>query len=169
MKGRLKSLALGMMMLMGVTVVMSMPVQAIDADIFFGETGTESGGGSSSGGSNGGSGGSSSSGGGTSASDMTTESSKENEGKAPEMNVLKGVDGIDGLLYLIVDILLYGLGAAATLGVVIAGIMYLTARDNPQQVAKAKTRLVEVAIGLVAWAMLFALLKFLIPGFKFDH
>ena len=74
--------------------------------------------------------------------------------------------GIEGLLKLIVDILLYGLGAAATVGMVIAGIVYLTARDNPQQVALAKRRLIEISIGLAAWAMLFALLRFLIPGFS---
>ncbi len=84
---------------------------------------------------------------------------------APEGNVLKNTHSIEDLLSLIVNILLYGLGAAATLGVVIAGIMYLTARDNPQQVAKAKTRLIEISIGLAAWAMLFALLQFLLPGF----
>ena len=75
------------------------------------------------------------------------------------------MDGIDGLLKLVVNILLYGLGAAATLGVVIAGVLYLTARDNPQQVARAKMRLIEISIGLAAWAMLFMILKFLIPGF----
>jgi len=86
-------------------------------------------------------------------------------------NILKGdgigtdEGGIKWLLKLVVNILLYGLGAAATLGVVIAGIMYITARDNPQQVTKAKTRLIEIAIGLLAWAMLFAVLQFLIPGF----
>lgn len=84
---------------------------------------------------------------------------------APDTNVLKNVDGIDGLLKLVVNILLYGLGAAATLGVVIAGVLYLTARDNPQQVARAKMRLIEISIGLAAWAMLFMILKFLIPGF----
>lgn len=84
----------------------------------------------------------------------------------PEMTVLKNYDTMEKLLHLVVDILLYGLGAAATLGVVIAGVLYLTARDNPAQVATAKRRLIEIAIGLAAWAMLFALLKFLIPGFQ---
>ena len=64
-----------------------------------------------------------------------------------------------------VNVLLYGIGAAAVIGVVIAGILYLTARDNEAQVAKAKTRLIEVAIGLVAWALLFTLLQWLIPNF----
>lgn len=73
--------------------------------------------------------------------------------------------GITDLLKLIVNILLYGIGVAAVIGVVVAGILYLTARDNEAQVAKAKTRLIEVVIGLLAWAMLFTLLRWLIPGF----
>lgn len=73
--------------------------------------------------------------------------------------------GIKRLLSLVVTVLLYGIGAAAVIGVVVAGIMYLTARDNEAQMAKAKTRLIEVAIGLIAWAMLFTLLQWLIPGF----
>lgn len=85
---------------------------------------------------------------------------------APDTNVLKNVNSIEDLLKLVVNILLYGLGAAATLGVVIAGILYLTARDNPQQVARAKMRLIEISIGLAAWAMLFGLLQFLLPGWN---
>lgn len=83
---------------------------------------------------------------------------------AVETNILQD-NGIEGLLLLVVKILLYGLGAAAVIGVVVAGIMYLTARDSEAQVAKAKTRLVEVVIGLVAWAMLWTVLNWLIPGF----
>ncbi len=77
--------------------------------------------------------------------------------------------GIMKLLSLVVTVLLYGIGAAAVIGVVIAGILYLTARDNEAQMAKAKTRLVEVAIGLIAWALLFTLLQWLIPNFTGDE
>lgn len=86
----------------------------------------------------------------------------------PEMSILTGVNDIEGLLKLIVNILLYGLGAAAVVGTVIAGIMYLTARDSEQQVAKAKMRLFEISLGLLVWAMLFAALNWLIPGFSTD-
>lgn len=69
-----------------------------------------------------------------------------------------------GLLRLILNILVYGLGIAAVIGVVVAGIMYMTARDNEQQVAKAKTRLTWVVGGLVAWAVMFGVANWLIPG-----
>ena len=81
-------------------------------------------------------------------------------------NILPENWGIGDILSLILNIVLYGLGAAATIGVVIAGIQYLTARDNESQVAAAKKRLVEVVIGLIAWAAMFTLLRLLIPGFS---
>lgn len=83
---------------------------------------------------------------------------------AVETSILPGDMCIKELLFLILKILVYGLGAAAVLGVIIAGIMYMTARDNETQVTKAKTRLFEIVIGLVAWAVMFAVLGWLVPG-----
>lgn len=80
-----------------------------------------------------------------------------------EVEVSDG-QGIYAILRLIVTILTYGLGVAATIGVVIAGVMYLTAKDSPDKVAAAKKRLIEVVLGLVAWAMMAAVLNWLIPG-----
>ncbi len=79
-------------------------------------------------------------------------------------SVLKGVNNIEELLKLVANVLVLGLGVAAVVGVVWAGILYLTARDNEQQAARAKTRLIEVAIGLVAWALMYTALQFLVPG-----
>lgn len=79
-------------------------------------------------------------------------------------SVLTGVGSIEDLLKLVVNILVLGLGVAGVVGVVWAGILYLTARDNEQQAARAKTRLIEVAIGLVAWALMYTALQFLVPG-----
>lgn len=72
---------------------------------------------------------------------------------------------IGDILNLILNIIVYGLGAAATIGVIIAGIQYLTARDSEAQVAAAKKRLVEVVIGLIAWAAMYTVLRLLIPNF----
>ena len=72
--------------------------------------------------------------------------------------------GIYEILRLVMTILIYGLGVAATIGVVIAGVMYLSAKDSPDKIAAAKKRLAEVAIGLVAWAVMAAVLNWLIPG-----
>lgn len=74
-------------------------------------------------------------------------------------------NGIMKILSLIVTVLLYGIGAAAVVGVVIAGILYLTARDNEAQVQRSKKLLFEIVLGLIAWAMLWTVLRWLIPSF----
>lgn len=81
-----------------------------------------------------------------------------------ETSILPGDWGIEDILNLVLNIIVYGLGVAAVLGVIIAGVMYMTARDNEAQVARAKTRLYEVVIGLIAWALMYAVLRWLIPG-----
>ncbi len=84
---------------------------------------------------------------------------------AVETNILpNSARSIEGILKLILSILVYGIGAAAVIGVVIEGIRYLTARDNEAQVAMAKRRLLEIVIGLALWAVMWSLLKWLIPG-----
>lgn len=101
-------------------------------------------------------------------SDKTQEESPDetpgDKNNPPETTILPNDLDVMKILKLVLNILVYGLGVAAVLGTVIAAIMYLTARDNEQQVAKAKTRLYEVVIGLVAWAVMWALLQWLLPG-----
>lgn len=82
---------------------------------------------------------------------------------AVDTSILPDTD-IQGLLELVARILVYGLGVAAVIGVVVVGILYLTARDNEAQVTKAKQRLFDVVIGLVAWALLWTVLNWLTPG-----
>ena len=72
--------------------------------------------------------------------------------------------GVYLVLNLIIDILTFGVAIAAVIGVSISGITYLTAKDNEQQTIKAKRRIYEIVIGLVAYAVLFAALSFLLPG-----
>ena len=73
-------------------------------------------------------------------------------------------DGIFTVLNIVLQILTYGVGIAGTLGIVISGIQYLTARDNEQQMAKAKSRLVNIIIGLAAYAVMWGFLQWLLPG-----
>ena len=81
-------------------------------------------------------------------------------------SILPGSWDVNSILKFVVNLLFYGLGAVAVNGVIISGILYLTALDSEQQVTKAKTRLFEIAIGLLAWAILFTLLQWLIPGWS---
>lgn len=74
-------------------------------------------------------------------------------------------EGIKCVVLLVVDILSVLIGIVGVIGIVIVGIQYLTAGGNEEQTRKAKRRLFEIVIGLVAYAVVYALLKWLLPGF----
>ena len=75
-----------------------------------------------------------------------------------------GCTDIWGILALVIQILTYGIAAAGILGLVISGIQYMTASGDAAKMTKAKNRIVQVVIGLVAYGLMWALLNWLIPG-----
>ena len=79
-----------------------------------------------------------------------------NEGEAGE--------GIYCVLDMALTIATYGVGIAAVIGVIVAGIQYMTAQGNEAQMAKAKRRILEVVIGIALYALMWAILQWLIPG-----
>ena len=72
--------------------------------------------------------------------------------------------GVWMVINLGLTILTYGVGIAATIGLVITAILYLTARDDSGQLAKAKTRVFEIVIGLAIYAATWSIVSWLIPG-----
>lgn len=72
------------------------------------------------------------------------------------------------ILNVALTVLTFGVGAAGVLGIAISGVQYLTARDNEAQVQKAKSRILQVVIGLAAYAVLWTALNWLIPGGIFN-
>ena len=74
--------------------------------------------------------------------------------------------GVFMILNLVVDILAGGIGIVGIIGISVAGIQYLTAGGNEQQTVKAKRRIAEVVMGLVALAVLYAAMQWLLPGGK---
>ena len=73
------------------------------------------------------------------------------------------------ILILIVDILSIGVGIVGVVGITIVGIQYLTSGGNDQQAAKARTRMFEIVIGLVAYVLLYSAANFLLPGGKLNQ
>jgi archaellum component FlaF (FlaF/FlaG flagellin family) len=55
-------------------------------------------------------------------------------------------------------------GIALVASMMIAGYIYMTARDNAGQVEKAKSRIVQTLFALILFIFMYALLNFLIPG-----
>lgn len=72
--------------------------------------------------------------------------------------------GVWGLLLLVINILTAGVGIAAVGGVVYGSILYASAGGAADQVKKAKEIITNVVIGLVAYALMYSLLNFIIPG-----
>ena len=74
--------------------------------------------------------------------------------------------GVKCIVRLVVDILSVLIGIVGVIGIVVVGIQYMTAGGNEEQTRKAKRRLFEIVIGLVAYAVAYALLAWLLPGFS---
>ena len=76
--------------------------------------------------------------------------------------------GIYTVLNLVVDILSMGIGIVGVIGIMVAGIQYLTAKSNEEQVRKAKRRIFEIVLGIVAYVLLYAGMQWLLPGGKLN-
>lgn len=56
------------------------------------------------------------------------------------------------------------IGVGAVISIIIAGIQYSASADDPGAVSKAKQRIFNTLLGLVAYIFLFAFLSYMIPG-----
>ena len=91
---------------------------------------------------------------------------------AVETNILTncgskdGAEGIICILNLVVDIMTIGVGILGVIAISVVGIQYLTAGGSEEKTRTAKRRIFEIVIGLAAYAVIYALLKWLLPGFS---
>jgi hypothetical protein len=76
--------------------------------------------------------------------------------------------GLWGVLLMAINILTAGIGVAAVGGIVYGAVLYTSAGGAADQVKKARGIITNVVIGLVAYALMFSLLNFLIPGGLFN-
>ena len=72
--------------------------------------------------------------------------------------------GVYTILNLVIDILSMGVAILGVIGVIVAGIQYMSAKDSEEKTRKAKRRIFEIIIGLAAYAILFAAVQWLLPG-----
>ena len=75
-------------------------------------------------------------------------------------------NGVECILKLVVDIMSIGIGILGVIGIVIVGLQYLTAGGNEEKTRKAKQRMFEIIIGLVAYVAIYAILRWLLPSFN---
>ena len=87
---------------------------------------------------------------------------------APSWCDKSSTKGITNISSLIVSILTGMVLTAGTIGIIICGYTWLTARDNEEKVTKAKRRLLDIVIGIVAWVLLATLANLIIPQSEED-
>ena len=75
-------------------------------------------------------------------------------------------DGVQCILQLVVDIMSIGIGILGVIGITIVGIQYLTAGGDEGKTRKAKQRMFEIVVGLVAYVVIYAALRWLLPSFQ---
>lgn len=76
--------------------------------------------------------------------------------------------GVWGILILVVNILVAGVGVLALGGIIYGAVLYTSAGGNPDQVKKARTIFTNVVVGVVLFAGMYVLLNFLVPGGVFN-
>ena len=72
--------------------------------------------------------------------------------------------GLWSILMLVINILTAGVGVVALAGIVYGSILYTSAGGNQEQVKKAMGIFTNIVIGIIAFAGMWALLNFLVPG-----
>ena len=72
-------------------------------------------------------------------------------------------DGISSVINMIVTVLTGAVVVAGTVGIIICGFLWMTARENEAQVAMAKKRMLDIVIGIIAWVLLALLANLFIP------
>ncbi|MBR3138508.1 hypothetical protein IKG38_00605 [Candidatus Saccharibacteria bacterium] len=71
--------------------------------------------------------------------------------------------GVMHILNTVIDIMTIGIGILGVIGISVVGIQYLTAGGSEEKTRKAKRRMFEIVIGLVAYVILYAVVKWLMP------
>ena len=77
-------------------------------------------------------------------------------------------DGISSVVSMVIAILTGAVVIAGTIGIIICGVMWMTAADNEGQVVMAKKRILDIVIGVVAWVLLALLANLFIPKSSYD-
>lgn len=72
--------------------------------------------------------------------------------------------GIWVLLMMAINILTAGVGVTAVGGILYASVIYVTAGGSADKTKKAITMITDIAVGLVLYALIYALMNYIIPG-----
>ena len=77
--------------------------------------------------------------------------------------------GVWGILIIAINILIAGVGVLALAGIIYGSVLYTSAGGSAEQVKKAMGIFTNVVIGVLAFAAMWVLLNFLVPGGAFTN
>jgi hypothetical protein len=86
------------------------------------------------------------------------------EGDCSERPLSPGNCAIICYLQLFINILSAVVGIVAVIMLVVGGIQYSAARDNPQAAAAARARIAQTVLALVFYFFIYIFLQWLVPG-----
>ncbi len=76
--------------------------------------------------------------------------------------------GLWSILIMTINVLSAGVAVLALAGIIYGSVLYTSAGGNQEQVKKAMGIITNVVVGIIAYALMFSLLNFLIPGGLFN-
>lgn len=101
---------------------------------------------------------------------FAADGDKDNKNTGPQTAILNDCgqsdNGVICILKLVVDTMSIGIGILGLIGITIVGVQYLTAGGDEAKTRKAKQRMLEIVIGLVAYVIIYAALTWLLPTFQ---
>jgi len=74
-----------------------------------------------------------------------------------------GAGTIMKIISFVVSVMSIGVAVLGTIGIIMAGVTIMTARDNSAQIQKGKQRIMEVVIGLAIWVLAVAIIALILP------
>jgi hypothetical protein len=76
--------------------------------------------------------------------------------------------GLWGILLIVINVMTAGVGVLALAGIVYGAVLYTSAGGSSEQIKKARTIFTNVVIGVLAFAGMYTLLQFIVPGGVFN-
>ena len=75
-----------------------------------------------------------------------------------------GCDLIDTYLNPAINMLTVAFGIIAVISIILGGIQYTASEGDPQKASRAKNRLANTVLAILAYSVMYGFLQFLVPG-----
>ena len=85
---------------------------------------------------------------------------------ADNTGIKGGSTDLTGMIQAVINTMLFLIGIAAVIAIIISGFMYITSAGDPGKIKKAKDTLLYAVIGIVVAILSYAIVKWVIDSIK---